>query len=1242
MKPILFAKDETDFTTNGLGRLDCISCKVIEERNGMFELEAEIPVSSAHAGEIEQLSIIGAKAHDGGNIQAFTVYKITKPMNGRFMVYARHLSYRLSDIPCSPFTVAASPQAAANTLAGFKNNALEPCPFNFSTDVTTGNPYTQNVPASIRQRLGGVEGSVLDQFGGEFEFDNWNVKLWKSRGRLSNVTGISLRYGKNITDINQEEEIATTVTGVVPYWIDTDGNNLVTLPEHVIYADNASNYPYHITQVLDLSSEFEEKPTVAQLRGVANAYVHKDGFGVPKVSIKVSFRNLWESEEYKDIAPLERVQLCDEVSVYFEKLGISSIAKVVKTDFDVLKERYNNVEVGSLRTTLAQAVTDRDKDIDTTFIQEMTRVSTAITNATAWLTNANGYVVAVHNTDGSWKELLFMNTNDPQTATQGIRFNNNGIGFWNKATDGGNVLDGPYGTAWTIDGRLGDFADKNFWNIRTGDFSLSASATVGGQTVQQIADAAQAAAEATAAENLATEVRSINSDIEDLQDQIDGNVTTWYYSGVPTLNNLPASQWTTTTDKDNHIGDIYYDSATGYAYRFMKDGNNYVWVQLSDSDIAAALAAAQTAQDTADHKRRVFITQPVPPYDVGDLWSQGSNGDLKRCATAKTATQAFADSDWVLASKYTDDTYIQSWITDTYATDKSNLEGQIDGKAETWYQLADPSTAWADDTTRNKHLGDLWYKTSDNTTWFYTKENNVYLWKQENVPTAVFDKIDGKAQIFTTQPTPPYNLNDLWCVGPTGDILTCVTAKTTGQAYAAADWVKKNKYTDDSAVAALNNALTQEEIFNRLTNNGQTMGIYLDATDNKLYINATYIQAGDLSANRIKGGQLTLGDNSTAWTRLVVNDANGNYLGGINDAWYANELYVYGADNPEGWNEIPILNGGDGWRNIGVPNTNTSRTYQYTYRPYVAGQMIDLYPYDIIYRIELLDANGASVPYYDTFGSSELKYRDNSSHTTPLSFAYADAVNTDGEMGPAYAGTSSVIYEIPKNFGDEAGEYIILTLTINNQQTLYNAGVRRIRIKFSYYYYIVGIKADGIYGNHRGTFNGYANIYDSGANLFLDNANREIHIINTTTDRMDIAYDDITQTVSGTAKHPIWSASDERVKEDIEPLDIDLSKNLIDATKPKRFRFKNTDGIHYGVTAQDMREILDNIGETDSELEHSMGLSEEKTGLDDERMVEYLEFIPHLINYVKDLRIQNNRQQTEIDELKGIVKKLSV
>ena len=1267
MKPILFAKGETDFTTNGLGRLDCISCKVIEERNGMFELEAEIPVSSAHAGEIEQLSIIGAKAHDGGNIQAFTVYKITKPMNGRFMVYARHLSYRLSDIPCSPFTVAASPQAAANTLAGLKNNALEPCPFNFSTDVTTGNPYTQNVPASIRQRLGGVEGSVLDQFGGEFEYDNWNVKLWKSRGRLSNVTGISLRYGKNITDINQEEEIASTVTGVVPYWIDTDGNNLVTLPEHVVYADNAANYPYHITQVLDLSSEFEEKPTVAQLRGIANAYVHKDGFGVPKVSIKVSFANLWESEEYKDIAPLERVQLCDEVSVYFEKLGISSIAKVVKTDFDVLKERYNNVEVGSLRTTLAQAVTDRDKDIDTTFIQEMTRVSTAITNATAWLTNANGYVVAVKNTDGSWKELLFMNTNDPQTATQGIRFNNNGIGFWNKATDGGNVLDGPYGTAWTIDGRLGDFADKNFWNIRTGDFSLSASATVGGQTVQQIADAAQAAAEATAAAALATAVRSIDGDIEDLQDQIDGNVTTWYYSGVPTLNNLPASEWTTTTDKDNHIGDIYYDSATGYAYRFMKDGNNYVWVKLSDSDIAAALAAAQTAQDTADHKRRVFITQPVPPYDVGDLWTQGSNGDLLRCATAKTASQAYAASDWVLASKYTDDTYVQSWITNTYASDKSNLEGQIDGKAETWYQSADPSTAWTDDTTRNKHLGDLWYKTSDNTTWFYTKENNVYLWKQENVPTAVFDKIDGKAQIFTTQPTPPYNLNDLWCEGPTGDILTCVTAKTTGQAYAAADWVKKNKYTDDSAVTALNNALTQEEIFNRLTNNGQTMGIYLDSQDNKLYINATYIKTGELSANRIKGGTLTLGGNNNVNGAIDIKNATGSSIGAWNkDGLTMNSGSINLANNfiVNSSGEMTAKLGKFGVLNIDSSNSTiyAEGTITFFNEDIELSSSNKRFYYDLIIDTSYLSASTYINMIYtmyagafaDSIGSVTLyRYYENGSISTIQTVSVITYVDTQ-------------TYQFSQLFSPNNGLYLI-RFNLN-----YRNNIRSLNFKIQTSGTIKSLlinKNDGVIapafkGQVRGRIQ--ATDFSCGGWHFEGYNKRDLIFGEIDSDQnylrvspfwgitindadvspkqtMHIKTDDIFRYEGSTYYYLNWQGgSDRRIKENIIDLNTELSRKLIDGTVAKRFKYIASDGIHYGMIAQEARKVLDSLGETEAVLEYSPTKGREEETIKDLRAIRYEEYIPHIINYIKDLRAVVNRQQAEIDQLKEIVKKLSM
>lgn len=394
-------------------------------------------------------------------------------------------------------------------------------------------------------------------------------------------------------------------------------------------------------------------------------------------------------------------------------------------------------------------------------------------------------------------------------------------------------------------------------------------------------------------------------------------------------------------------------------------------------------------------------------------------------------------------------------------------------------------------------------------------------------------------------------------------------------------------------------------------------------------ISGNCITTGKLSANRIEGGQLTLGSNSTNWTKLVVEDANGNYLGGINDAWYANALYVYGEDNQYGVEEISMLVGNNGVRGCPVANYSSSFTFSFAYRPFIRGQLRNLDPSEVYWAVDLVDSSGQHVDYYDTFGYSELKYKD-TSYSTPVSFATSPVANTDGDIGGIFGGTSSVITEIDKNVGDEAGEYIILTLTINNRQTLYNNGVRQVRIRWLYYDYTTAVKIDGVYGSHRGTFNGYANIYDTSANLIVSGADKEIHLVQDSDNKIDLAYDNITQTVSGTAKHPVWSASDERIKEDITPLDVDLSKNLIDVTRPKRFRYKNTDGIHYGVTAQDMREILDNLGETESELEHSMGLPEEMTGLDDERMVEYLEFIPHLINYVKDLR-------AEIVALKNII-----
>ena len=453
MKPILFEKTATEFNTNGLGRLEAISCTVKEERNGIFELEMDIAETALHASQIEMQSIILAKVPDKTNLQAFRVYKITKPVNGVFKVLAQHISYQLSFIPVMPFSILASASACNETLQGLKTNAVEACPFNFTTDVTTVSSYKQTAPASLRSRLGGVEGSVLDQFGGEYSWDNYNVSLLRHRGVQTPT--VSLRYGKNIIDLNQEENIADTITGIVPFWQSSEGDEMVTLPEKVINSQYADRYPYKRTVPYDFSQTYEEKPTEAQLRAKAQAYMNASGVGVPKVSIKLSFISLADTEEFKEVAALQNVNLCDNINVYFEKLGINTTAEIVGISYDVLREKYNSIEIGSLRSNLAgainansQGITNLANNTQRMFREYSGTVTELVDEATAWLTSGDGFVVATKDDDGNWKEILFMDTNDIETATNVLRINQNGIGFSSTG------VDGPYTQAWTLDGKM--------------------------------------------------------------------------------------------------------------------------------------------------------------------------------------------------------------------------------------------------------------------------------------------------------------------------------------------------------------------------------------------------------------------------------------------------------------------------------------------------------------------------------------------------------------------------------------------------------------------------------------------------------------------------------------------------------------------------------------------------------------------------------------------------------------------
>ena len=617
MIPVLFDPSATSFNNNGIGPLiDSISCKVVEELNGPYELEMTYPMKGKYFSEIKYSSIVLAKPFQNGAPQAFRIYKISKPMKGNVQIYARHISYQLNHIPCSSF----SGQSCAQVMANIKTAVAEYCPFNFSTDITqnrtsqssnlladldttgdsdakapdyvAGNTYTkgsyvkyggkiyqalndisdsrwvathwervtvpyvgftnaainnstlvedqnavtvwvrcekskryvltkklshifrvgtmnqipspgkqvQNVlsvptskkleyttsntaeyllfylyhstvdggeealnsiinsaairalgtyswmlyePKCIRTfLLGEDDNSIQAIYGGEYEWNNYDVILHENRG---SDKGVTIRYGKNLIDLTQEENIENTITGIYPIW-KSDGT-VVELPEKVVHSANAGNFPYLRTVIQDFSGDFDVMPTEEELREMANLYIQNENIGIPDVSLTVNFVNLSETEEYKNILSLQTVNLGDLVTVDFPALEVNTKQKVSKTEYDVLNERYSSITIG-----------DIEKSIDTTLEDQMNALSQKVSEeeaqnkvdrATGVLNSGiRGHVIINRNDDGFANEIYFTDNQNVALAKNVLRINNSGIGF------SSNGIHGPYYQAWTLDGHL--------------------------------------------------------------------------------------------------------------------------------------------------------------------------------------------------------------------------------------------------------------------------------------------------------------------------------------------------------------------------------------------------------------------------------------------------------------------------------------------------------------------------------------------------------------------------------------------------------------------------------------------------------------------------------------------------------------------------------------------------------------------------------------------------------------------
>ena len=355
MIPILYEKNETAFTSNGLGRLrDCISCVVTEERNGIYECDFEYPIDGVNYDRIQLGRIIAVEHDESNDIQPFDIVSYSRPINGVVTFHCVHVSYRQTAMTVSGTNI--NSLADAFTMLG---NAVPSNQFNYWTDKSSSGYLASGdgIPHSVRSILGGMEGSILDAYGGEYEWDTWTVKLWASRGSLKNFT---IRYGVNLTDYSEEVDYTDTYTSVVPYWVgqDADGNDTIIKGDK-----QTSGYPSFNGQErcvpIDVTDKFDSEdgvPTKAQVEAQGVAHLNEMQPYLPAQTIKVDFVRISDSPEYAQFKSLQKCKLCDSVNVIFSKYKMQGQFKIVKTEYDVLQERYNTLELGTLSVTLSQAL----------------------------------------------------------------------------------------------------------------------------------------------------------------------------------------------------------------------------------------------------------------------------------------------------------------------------------------------------------------------------------------------------------------------------------------------------------------------------------------------------------------------------------------------------------------------------------------------------------------------------------------------------------------------------------------------------------------------------------------------------------------------------------------------------------------------------------------------------------------------------------------------------------------------
>lgn len=494
MIPILFKADASDFSTYGIGPLpDTVSCEVTEERNGAYECVLKYPTSGRNYPELRNERIVKVKPNDTAANQAFRIYRITTPINGIVTVYAQHISYDLSGIP-APLRSSASAPPQFAVEQEFENTPI-PHRFTFRTDYTEPKPFSVDRPKSLRAMLGGSEGSLMNLWGGEFEWDNYRVIHHRGRGVNA---GVVIEYGKNLTKLEHDADAGEVYTDLLPYAVSTaeDGTETVITLREQLLPIVAENTARRKTLIRDFTDSFSYGTAVTEemLRERAVKYLQNNPLGVETPTLTVAFEPLWKQPEYA--AVLERVSLCDTVTVRHSELGISVHTKVIKTVYDTLSEKYVSVTLGSAKANLMKTVGDaaeRAEEAVAKIDRFPSLMSSAISQATKQITGQNGGYVVLHSgSNGQPYELLILDKPTVAEAVNVWRWNVAGLGF---SSHGYN---GPFETAVTADGQIvADFITSgtlvaniikagtlssqdgsSYWNLDTGEVVLRAYATV--------------------------------------------------------------------------------------------------------------------------------------------------------------------------------------------------------------------------------------------------------------------------------------------------------------------------------------------------------------------------------------------------------------------------------------------------------------------------------------------------------------------------------------------------------------------------------------------------------------------------------------------------------------------------------------------------------------------------------------------------------------------------------------------